>query len=645
MYVLGLWGGANVDDTVAGGGHDACAALLKDGEFIAAIEEERICRVKHTRRPPIGSLAFCLEQAGITGQDVDLFAVGIGEDPSVRAMVREALSFLVGGEVPNEKLVFVDHHVAHAASAYAMSGFDESLVVTIDGMGDNLAGIIGVNRGGKLERLRDISIPNSLGHLYLRVIDHLGYRLFDEYKVMGLAPYGDPARFRPLLQELYTLQDEGRYTLSLERSSILQRSGPRRQRGEEFTQVHMDLAASLQEALETIVFHVLRHFQQKTGQRNLCLAGGVAHNCSMNGKLATSGLFERVFVQPAAHDAGTALGAALHAYLQANPGQKTRKLEHVYWGRSIPCADEVEQELKRWSKQVRIRRSDDVCQDAAKLLAKGSVIGWVQGRSEFGPRALGNRSILADPRPSENKDIINAMVKKREGYRPFAPSVLAERARDFFELPPTESEFPYMTFVVGVKESERAKLGAITHVDGTARIQTVSRDTNERYWKLIHAFGQETGVPMLLNTSFNNNWEPIVDTVRDAVVCFLTTKLHYLVVGDFIVEKLEPSSWSCLDLVPTQAAHVELRRSTKIDFGTPETKHTCHYEDSSDNIPDGMTVKLSEVAYKLLDQGDGERTVRQLLASFGGNVDEAELVRELTALWERRVVNLVPAGS
>src|SRR5262249_1296171 len=283
--------------------------------------------------------------------------------------------------------------------------------------------------------------------------------------------------------------------------------------------------ASLQETLEDIAFHTIRYYRQVTGQKRLCLAGGVAHNCTLNGKLLYSGLFDDVFIQPAAHDAGCALGSAMHAYLQAKGSLSRPRLDHVFWGSDAGADDEIESTLSRWTELVEFEKVDNVAERAAQLLAGGSVIGWVQGRSEFGPRALGNRSILADPRPAENKRVINAMVKKREGYRPFAPSVPEEDAADIFVPPPMKTA-PFMIFVVDVREHQRALLGAVTHVNGSARVQTVSRSTNARYHRLLAEFKALTGVPVLLNTSFNNNAEPIVDSVEDAVVCYLTTGLH-----------------------------------------------------------------------------------------------------------------------
>lgn len=639
MYVLGLWGGVDADAMGAEGGHDACAVLLADGAVVAAVEEERLCRVKHTRRAPLGAVQFCLAQAGVAPPAIDRFAIGTTEEPGLRAAVGAALGALLG--IPNaaERLVFVEHHEAHAHSAHAASGYDRSLIATFDGMGDDLSGTISVGRPDGIRRLRAHAVSDSLGHLYLRALDVLGYRLFDEYKVMGLAPYGDPSRYRALVGQLYTLVDEGGYRLHLERAGCLREVGPRR-RGEPFTQAHRDLAAAVQEALEAIVLHVLRHFQRATGERRLCLAGGVAHNCAMNGKLVRAGLFDEIFVQPAAHDAGTALGAALAVHA-AHAATRPPRLEQVYWGPAIPDSSAVERELARWRPLLTSHRATDVFGETAALLAGGAAIGWVQGRSEFGPRALGNRSILADPRPAENKARINAMVKKREGYRPFAPSVIAERAAEFFDLGGARVDLSYMTFVVPVRDAWRERLGAITHVDGTARIQTVSRDTNERYWRLLEAFGHLTGIPMLLNTSFNNHVEPIVDSVGDAIQCFLTTGLEHLVIADQIVEKHAPVATALLDLIPSQPAHVELRAGRRVAAHGVERRFSCHHEDAAEGAADGVRVELSGPAYAVIERADGTRSLGQLLDELHAEAG-AGIVAEFLGLWERRVVSLQP---
>lgn len=593
MLYLGLSGGLNLVhessfDIPRAFTHDGAVVLVEDGEVVAAIEEERLNRIKHSNKFPVRALRFCLEQRGARIEDVERIAFYATEEYcdallarlhltrpdmkrrlTAREVVWEQLRREFDTEIDPSRITFVRHHLAHAASAFALSGFERSLVVAIDGYGDFLSGLVAFGEGPALTEIATFPQDKSLGILYLDVIQFIGYGSFDEYKVMGLAPYGDPAVYRAELQSLYQLLPDGGYELDLDRIvPTLLGKVPVRKKGEPFQQEHKDLAAALQESLEKIVLHVLRHHREATGLDRLCLAGGVAHNCTMNGKVLASGLFEDVFVQPAAHDAGCALGAALLASQEGGHPVRRQRMQHVFLGSDIGAAPAVLAELQAWSGFLEIERPEDLARRTAELIAGGAAVGWVQGRSEFGPRALGNRSILADPRPAENKNRINAIVKKREGYRPFAPSVLEEDVREVFVVPPGTDSLPFMIFVVDVRPEKRGLLGAITHVDGTARIQTVSRETNPAYWELINAFKELTGVPLLLNTSFNNNVEPIVDSVEDAVVCFLTTGLDYLVVGDYLAKKRAPAleDWASLRVsLPPYSQVQRTRRSIALD--------------------------------------------------------------------------------
>ena len=347
-------------------------------------------------------------------------------------------------------------------STYALSGFESSLVVTLDGEGDGCSGIvltIDGDRGDALagfehcEPLDVISTDNSLGYFYISVINCLGYKCFDEYKVMGLAPYGDPKKLRGIFRTFYTLLPEGKYEINYDNLMAWSNRFSHRGKAEPFNQQHKDIAAALQEALEEMVFHVLRHYREVTQQNNLCLSGGIANNCTVNGKIVRSGMFEHVFIQPASHDAGCALGAALLSYYQLRPAAKTpSKLGHVYWGKHIGSDNEIEQYLTKWEGFLEFGRHDDIIERTAELLADDKVGGWVQDRSEFGPRALGNRSILADARPASNKNRINKLVKKREAYRPFAPSVIEEEVGTFFDVQPEQGPLGFMVLVVDVKK-------------------------------------------------------------------------------------------------------------------------------------------------------------------------------------------------
>jgi carbamoyltransferase len=418
-----------------------------------------------------------------------------------------------------------------------------------------------------------------------------------------------------------------------------------RRKGEPFTQKHKDIAAGLQTTLETIALHVLTHFREATGRRKLGLAGGVAHNCTMNGKIIGSGLFDEVFVQPAAHDAGLAIGAAIAAAKAEGIRFSRAQMPHLYLGTDIR-SDDVENRLRRWGALVDVRRSAAVEQETAKLIADGKVVGWVQGRSEFGPRALGNRSILADPRPRENKTIINSMVKKRETYRPFAPSVLVERMRDYFHVPERVAALPFMIVVVDVLEDKRELLGAITHVDGTARVQTVSRGANERYWELISEFGELTGVPVLLNTSFNNNAEPIVDSVDDAVVCFLTTRIDCLVVDDCIVTRkqagLTPETLKGF-FASVPASYKLVKQKWESDGGASALRDRFGIQSHASAYFGEVFGEISRTMFVVLshDQAPLGAVWDQLAL---GQSERARSVEEVLDLWQRRLITLQPIG-
>ncbi|MER8910913.1 carbamoyltransferase [Mesorhizobium sp. M0854] len=644
--------------------HDGAAVLVRDGRVIAAVEEERLNRMKHSNKLPIRSIQYCLSAAGVQLNDIDRVALYASEPyanamlegmsashPDIlsipldaKTLVQDLLTREFGTKLDSSRISFVSHHQAHAVSAFAMSGFEQSLILAIDGSGDFLSGLLAVGSGTEITQLEAFPENNSLGLFYLETIRYLGYGLFDEYKVMGLAPYGDPAPYRELFEQFYELSaNGGGYRVHLDRiGPALLRNIEVRRKGMPFTQQHRDVSASLQEALERIVFHILRHHREATGMKRLCLAGGVAHNCTMNGKLLYSGLFEDIFVQPASHDAGCALGAALIVSNEMGRPAPCERLQGVYWGPDLGSERAVQQELNAWAGHLEVERSDDVASSAADWIANGAVIGWVQGRSEFGPRALGNRSILADPRPAANKDRINAMVKKREGYRPFAPSVLEEDASEFFDLPDGRHEFPFMNFVVRVRDSKRALLGAITHVDGTARLQTVSRNANPAYWEVINAFKKRTGTPILLNTSFNNNAEPIVDSVADAIATFLTTELDGLVVGPFLVKKRTATLQDWTALAVSLPPYVSLHQTRA--YKAPDRRET-HCEISTTHFSSD-SVRISHDLFNLLMRIEGEAVLGDLLNTIAPDQAKREALMEgLRRLWEQRLVRLHPSQA
>jgi carbamoyltransferase len=665
VLVLGLSGGF---DPVYDGSfgldpdfiHDAAAVLVRDGEVIAGIEEERITRIKHTNKVWSHAVRFCLEDAGVQLSDVDRIAFYASEqsmdfglrylhlrgmDTGVLRGALETCQHLFerefGVKPDREKLRFVHHHVAHVAASYYPSGFRDCLVLSVDGSGDEVSTRVVDARHKTFTTLLEKGIPDSLGFLYLEVIRFLGYHIFDEYKVMGLAPYGDPATYRQIFESFYTLEPNGDYRIHKERVMGLYGVLNPRRRDEPFNQVHKDIAASLQEAVETVVFHMLAHFKGHTGHEYLAIAGGVGQNSSMNGKILRSGLFRNVFAPSFSADQGCALGAALHVAHDERPSLAVAPVEHAYWGTDIGCHEAVERRLEAWRDVLAFERMDDPPARVARVIAGGQVVGWVQGRSEYGPRALGNRSILADPRVASHKETINAMIKKREAYRPFAPSVIEERVHEFFNVPGEARSFPFMSCVLEVRAEMRDKLPAITHVDGTARLQTVSKTANPKFWALIDAFAELSGVPILLNTSFNNNAEPIVDGIDDAIVCFLTSGLDWLVIGDFIAPKPAGAlrdRIATLELsLPGAAEVVETDRYRSYTERRVEHHMVWNY------VP-RRRVAISPAAYRVIRGSDnGSRTVAELAAAAGLSAAETEhLHDELVNLWSLRYVRLTP---
>jgi carbamoyltransferase len=641
-------------------GHDSTAVMVCDGKVVAGIEEERLSRAKHTNKLPVNAIQYCLRETGLSFDDIDRLAYYVDErhadgiartyvlqNPRTRAFssgrefVIDLLNRHLNWDLSPERFVFVEHHLAHATSAFAMAQFNEALVVTLDGVGDGLAGTVYVGEGCQLTRTFELQRADSLGLLYMAAIEFLGYRFFDEYKVMGLAPYGDPTRFRRIFEQICVLQPDGKFSVNSEKLRLLDALGAPRRAGEPFTQVHRDIAAALQESIERAVFHLLRHYKDQTRLGNLCLAGGVAHNSTLIGKLLSSRLFDSVFVQPAAHDAGCALGAALSVHRELVPDKPIQALSHLYWGTDLGTSKAVFEKLLQWKDLIEIRPVQDPSTEAANLITDGKIIGWAQGRSEFGPRALGNRSILADPRREENKDLINEMVKNRESYRPFAPSVLEEYADQFFEVPDGSSP-AYMTFTVPVREAMRPKLPAITHIDGTARIQTVSRNTNERYWRLIEAFRQRTGVPVVLNTSFNHNLEPIVDSVEDAITCLLTTGLTHLVIDNYLITKRPVKPAIVSQLFPTLPEHVQLVYCQQAGSGKG-LKHLYRLEST---VGGNTSRPLSAATYKTLTYAIGRNcSLGAALASDSAASGHDAICEELFQLWVERQVHLVPQSK
>ena len=575
---------------------DVSAVLVRDGRLVAAVEEERFRRIKHCAGFPAHALAACLEIGGIQAEDVDLFAVS--RDPRAH-LWRKALFVLrhrprgtVSARARNLSSVrrlpatiastlgldqmrtrartrFVEHHPSHLASAAFVSPFESAAVCAIDGFGDFVSTSWGCVDGPRLSVTGRVFFPHSLGLLYLAITQHLGFmRYGDEFKVMGLAPYGEP-RFVSEIASLVHLRDDGSFELDLSyfrhttdgvsmtwndgeptigpvySPKLEALLGPARRADEPIDARHEAIAASLQAVFERAAMHVLRHVQKATGRTALCLAGGCAMNSVANGKIREQTDFREVFIQPAAGDNGTALGAAFHAWHAATGRPRDFVLSHGYWGPAfddgeIAAALDAQQAAIRERRCVRRHWPDQAMLDmwTADHIAAGRVVGWFQGRMEWGARALGNRSILADPRRADMRDIINTRIKFRERFRPFAPSVLEEALDEFFVGAVPD---PFMLQVYPVREKKRAAVPAITHVDGSGRLQTVSPRTNARYYDLIKTFQRITGVGMLLNTSFNEN-EPIVHTPEQALDCFLRTDMDVLVAGGHSVERACPKT-------------------------------------------------------------------------------------------------------
>jgi carbamoyltransferase len=553
-------------------GFDSAATLVRNGEVVAAAAEERFTGEKATGDFPVNAIRYCLEAGNLEPGQVDFIAHGFSYEPFKAFFYeeeyrRKQYQQVYAPELQHElfeqhfpevrwsnKFVPVLHHLAHAASAFYPSGFEEALILVSDGMGEIHSMMVAVGKGQDIKVVKQIPALHSLGTLYGVFTLYLGFYMgLDEYKVMGLAPYGNPRVHYNRLIEFVKLKEDGTYAIPVfahdrtlaEREThagvlrfLEEQFGPAREPDSEITQNHKDIAAALQAVLQTCQMHVLRHLKKETGLSNLCMAGGVALNCSANGVIKRSRLFEKMFVQPAAGDDGTSLGAALFADCQRNPAFKPRRMRVPLWGPEFSESD-IERALSSERNDCESAKSesfDDLCKDIAGRIDKGQIVAWFQGRMEFGPRALGSRSILADPRDPTMRDRINSLVKKREAFRPFAPVVSNEAASRIFDIQPGEEDtFAHMLYVMPVRPTFREKLPAITHVDGSARVQTVNREHNPRLWQLLSEFEKLSGIPVLLNTSFNVKGQPIVCTPSEALDTFLFAQLDVLVMGDYVV--------------------------------------------------------------------------------------------------------------
>ena len=556
---------------IGGYSHDSAAAIVCDGRLVAAADEERFTRVKHQGGVPRKAVQYCLDAAGLSPDEVDHIGcymrpfLRIGRRLSYRVtqmfrsptysaaymayeLVHNTLFIhgMRGLRGEKTKLHFMEHHPAHAASAFLVSPFDEAALLSVDYVGEHTATWAGVGRGAGIERLRVKNYPHSLGVFYSAITDYLGFlRASDEYKVMGLASYGAPEHYDDF-RKIIRIRPDGWYDFDLSwmachylpgsrcgyfSKKFIDRFGPPREKGEPIEERHMNIAASAQRVLEEAVLNLANYLHGETGLKRLCMAGGVALNCAMNGRLLRESPFEEIYVQPAAGDDGIAIGAAFRLHHSLSGAPRSFVMRDARLGPEHPNED-IERFLQ--GAKLPYTRPQNIEQRTAELVAEGNIVGWFQGRMEFGPRALGARSILADPTRPDMKDLLNKYVKHREEFRPFAPSCLEERAPEYFT---GCTRSPFMLFVYPVEPDKQDKVPAITHVDGTARVQTVSREVSPRYYRVIEAFEKIAGVPMVLNTSFNVMGEPIVNTPAEAIRCFFSTGMDALVIGDCLVVK------------------------------------------------------------------------------------------------------------
>ncbi len=563
---------------------DASAAIFVNGKMLVATEEERFTRVKHWAGFPSKAILFCLKEAGLSFNEVDFFA--IGRDPKAKmlkkilylaanpggsvdavkdrlansrkvASIEDELASISGLDAGafKGKIVNVEHHRSHLASAFFASPFEEAACLSIDGSGDFTTTMTGVGRANNIEVLQSVDFPHSLGIFYTAFTQLLGFPHYgDEYKVMGMAPYGKP-QYTEKLHNVLKLTNDGLFKLNLDyfrkgtagiisydanhmpvvaslySQKMVDTFGPVRKKEEELTQYHKDMAASVQRFTEEVIFHLLTHLHKKTGLNNVCMAGGVAQNSVANGKITRNTPFKNVYIPSAGHDAGISMGAALYVQHQMKDMARTPVFS-AYTGSRF-TNEEIKKILEE--KGIEHRQLDDeaLYTEVTDCLINGGVVGWMSGRAEFGPRALGARSIIADPRRSDAKEILNLKIKRRESFRPFAPSILKEYVAHYFEL---DEPVPFMEKVYPIKKEMQEKIPAVTHVDGSGRLQTVDKDISPRYHALIEAFRKKTGVPILLNTSFNEN-EPIVNSPQEALACYLRTNMDMLVMENIVVSR------------------------------------------------------------------------------------------------------------
>ena len=570
---------------------DSSACLVVNGKLITAVEEERFNRIKHWAGFPMESIRYCLKSSNLKISDIHHISINI--DPKANFFIKilflikhrpnfklvldkfkkkkkyNSIETIINNEFKNDlfkgKINNIEHHYAHLSSAFHVSPYDEACILSVDGFGDFASTAWGYGKESKINIDKKVYFPHSLGIFYQAITQYLGFKNYgDEYKIMGLAPYGK-AKYIHQLKKVLQIKSDGNFELNLDyfkfhkenfnyrwengkveiddlyTNKMIDLLGPERKKNEPLTDFHKDLAHSTQKVYEEAFINILNNLYNKYQNENLCIAGGCGMNSVANGKIKDNTKFKNIFIQPAAGDAGGAIGAAFATHYQNSNEKRIFQMKHAYWGTSFN-ENQILECLKENHKKIENQRctykkiSDDneLNQIVAQDISEGKVIGWFQGKMEWGPRALGNRSILGDPRRSDMKDILNIKIKRRESFRPFAPSILREYVKDWFEI---DDDVPFMMKVYQIKENKRKEIPAVSHVDGSGRLQTVYQDTNKKYYDLITEFYKLTNIPLLLNTSFNEN-EPIVSKPNEAIDCFLRTKMDTLVMNNYIVKRI-----------------------------------------------------------------------------------------------------------
>lgn len=638
--------------------YDGAAVLVEDGVVLTAIEEERLDRIKHSNKFPLRAIEHCLQQRGVGPGDLDRIAYYVDETTAdgllrrmsllrpdmppglnARTLMRLTLSRGLGCEIDADKLRFFEHKLTHAACAMHQSGLEQALVAVLDNAGGMYVGRRDEAGCVAMETLAETTPSQSLQRLCSLVLPFLGLGMFEEHKAIALATAGDAKRFAELVGDLYDLQPEGSYRLRPERAAALLEAVRPPAPDAEPSSEHADLAAALQGAMEEIVLHMLAHYRRATGLDSLCLAGGMAENTSTNGRILYSGLFDTVFVHPAAYDSGCAIGAALLASQDAGKPSPRRRVETLRWGSDLAAGEALETEMQRWTELIDAAPQADVAARASELLADGLLLAWVQGRSDFGSHALGARNVFGDPRDAETGRRVHRALGRRETYRPLAVMIPEEALDEWCAVPPGTGALPFQSIAARVREAKRPAIAAAMQADGCARVQSVSRQRTPEVWNLLRAFEQRTGSAALVTASFNNRSEPAVESVENAVASFLSSGLDALVVGHVLARKrsVDWSAWTTLQIsLPPYVRLVRTKGWLERQQGEPS-------DELRTSFSPGIRKPISRPLGDLLFDLDGATTLADLLrgASLQAAA-ERELTEEVLELWSARLVVLRP---